>query len=136
MSRMIFVNLPVSDLARAVSFWTGLGMNFDPRFTDEDAACLVLSDSAYVMLLTERFFGTFTDKPVADTRTHAEAILALSAADRDEVDRLVDRALVSGGAPAGRTQDEGFVYTRSFEDPDGHLWEVLFLDPTALEEQV
>lgn len=135
MSRMLFLNLPVADLDRSVEFWTGLGFTFNPQFTDENATCLVISDHACVMLLTEKFFSTFTSREVADATKHTEAITALSAESREEVDRLVDTALASGGAASNPPQDEGFMYARSFADPDGHLWEVLYMDPAALEQQ-
>lgn len=135
MSRMIFVNLPVRDLKRTVGFWTGLGFTFNPQFTDENTTCMVISDHACVMLLTDEFFSTFTTRQVADATEHTEAILALSAESREEVDRLVDTAVTTGGSAANETQDEGYMYGRSFHDPDGHLWEVLYMDPAALEEQ-
>ena len=135
MSRMIFVNLPVRDLKRTVGFWTGLGFTFNPQFTDENTTCMVISDHACVMLLTDEFFSTFTTRQVADATEHTEAILALSAESREEVDRLVDTAVTTGGSAANETQDEGYLYGRSFHDPDGHLWEVLYMDPAALEEQ-
>ena len=135
MSRMIFVNLPVSDLQRSVAFWKGLGFEFNPEFTDDKTACLIVSDHACVMLLTESFFSEFTNKQVADATRQTEAILALSAESREEVDRLADGAIATGGAPSNDTQDEEFMYSRSFEDPDGHLWEVLYMDPAALEQQ-
>ena len=135
MSRMIFVNLPVSDLQRSVGFWKGLDFDFNPQFTDDDTACMVVSDLACVMLLTDQFFSTFTKKAVADAAGSTEAILAISAESRDEVDRLADKALASGGSASNDPQDGGFMYSRSFEDPDGHLWEVLYMDPAALEQQ-
>ncbi|HLN77020.1 MAG TPA: VOC family protein [Nocardioidaceae bacterium] len=135
MSRMIFVNLPVSDLQRSVDFWRGLGFDFNPQFTDDKAACMVVSDLACVMLLSQSFFSTFTKKEVADTATSTEAIMALSSESREEVDRLTDTALASGGSASNDPQDEGFMYSRSFQDPDGHLWEVLYMDPSALEQQ-
>lgn len=135
MSRMIFVNLPVADLQRSIDFWTALGFTFNPQFTDDKASCMVISDDACVMLLSEQFFSSFTTRRVADATQHTEAILALSAESREEVDRLVDTAVATGGSAANDTQDEGFMYGRSFHDPDGHLWEVLYMDPAALEEQ-
>ncbi|HEU4512647.1 MAG TPA: VOC family protein [Nocardioidaceae bacterium] len=135
MGRMIFVNLPVKDLERTVHFWTGLGFTFNPQFTDDEASCMVISDDACVMLLSEKFFSSFTTRQVADATKHTEAILALSAETREEVDRLVDAAVTTGGSVANEAQDEGFMYGRSFHDPDGHLWEVLYMDPAALEEQ-
>lgn len=135
MSRMIFVNLPVSDLRRTVDFWTGLGFAFNPQFTDENATCMVISDHACVMLLTEKFFSTFTSKPVADATRQTETILALSAESREEADALADKAIATGGSAANEPQDEDFMYGRSFQDPDGHLWEVIYMDPAALEQQ-
>jgi uncharacterized protein len=135
MSRMIFVNLPVADLQRSVGFWAGLGFTFNPQFTDDKAACMVVNDDACVMLLTEKFFSTFTTKSVVDASRETGAILALSAESRGEVDRLADRAVSTGGSAAGAPQEEGFMYARSFHDPDGHHWEVLYMDPAALEQQ-
>lgn len=134
MSRMIFLNLAVSDLQRSIDFWTGLGFEFNPQFTDENATCMVISDHACVMLLTEKFFATFTQKALADPRLNTEAITALSAASREEVDQLVDRALATGGSASNPPQEESFMYARSFQDPDGHLWEVVYMDPAALEQ--
>ena len=131
MSRMIFVNLPVQDLNRSVAFFRGLGFTFDERFTDGNATCMVVSDQACVMLLVRPFFATFTTKDVADAAASTEAILALSARSREEVDTLVDRALELGGTVATQPSDEGFMYGRSFYDPDGHAWEVMWMDPAA-----
>ena len=135
MSRMIFVNLPVGDLQRSVDFWKGLGFDFNPQFTDDRAACMVVSDLACVMLLSEGFFSSFTRKAIVDAGEHTEAIMALSSESREEVDRLTDKALASGGSASNDPQDEGYMYSRSFQDPDGHLWEVLYMDPAALEQQ-
>lgn len=135
MSRMIFLNLPVADLQRSIDFWTGLGFTFNPQFTDENATCMVISDDACVMLLTEKFFSTFTSKDIVDTTRYTEAITAISAESREEVDRLADTALATGGSPSSPPQDEGFMYSRAFADPDGHLWEVLYMDPSAIEQQ-
>ena len=132
MSRMIFVNLPVADLGTARAFFTGLGFELNERFSDDKSACLVVNEHACVMLLAEPFFATFTSRAVADTATEVEAILALSAESRDDVDALVDAALATGGGPAGEPADQGFMYGRSFHDPDGHLWEVIWMDPAAV----
>jgi uncharacterized protein len=132
MSTKIFINLPVKDLARSTGFFTELGFSFDSRFTDENAACLVISDDIYAMLLTEPFFRNFTDKDLADTSTTAEAILALEVESRQRVDELAQRALVSGGSPAGEPMEQDGMYERSFQDPDGHLWEVFYLDPALV----
>ena len=134
MSRMIFVNLPVKDLAKSVEFFSRLGFEFNPQFTHENATCMVVSEHACVMLLVEKFFKTFTKKDIADTVTHTEAIFALSAETRDEVDQLVAKAVAAGGQPAGEAQDEDFMYGRSFQDLDGHLWELIWMDPGAIEK--
>lgn len=133
MSRMIFVSLPVSDLTRSVDFFTSLGFAFNGQFTDENATCMVVSEQACVMLLVEKFFSTFTGKDVADAHSTTEAILAVSADSREEVDALVDRALALGGRVAKQPSDEGFMYGRSFYDLDGHTWEVMWMDPTTVE---
>ncbi len=132
----IFVNLPVKDLGRSMDFFTELGFSFDQRFTDEKAACLVIDDNIYAMLLTEPFFRTFTKKEVADASRSTEAILALSVESRQRVDELVDRALTVGGRPSNETDDQGFMYGRSFQDPDGHLWEVFYMDMSALPPEM
>ena len=128
MARLTFVNLPVSDLDRSVAFFSGLGFEFNAQFTDEQATCMVVSDQAFVMLLVEPFFSTFTRKRVADANEQIETILGVSATSRDEVDELVDRALQLGGTAANDPQDEGFMYGRSFYDLDGHAWEVIWMD--------
>ena len=133
-SRKIFVNLPVKDLGRSVEFFTKLGFSFDPRFTDEQAACMIVSDEAFVMLLVENRFKDFTKKQVADSRTHTEAIVALTADGREGVDELADKALEAGGSPANEPIEMDFMYGRSFQDPDGHLWEVFWMNPSALAE--
>lgn len=132
MSRLIFVNLPVADLPRARAFYEAIGTRNDPRFTDETAACMVVSETIHVMLLTHAKFRQFTPKPIADRGT-AEALLCLSAASREEVDAMVGRAAEAGGTadPAPR-QDHGCMYGRSFEDPDGHGWEVMWMDLEAM----
>jgi uncharacterized protein len=134
MTQRIFVNLPVHDLARSKDFFAALGYSFDARFSDEKGAALVISEHIYAMLLTEPFFKTFTQKNVADARTDTEVMLALSARSREEVDELADKALAAGGTPTGPPQDEyDFMYGRSFYDLDGHHWEVVWMDPAALE---
>jgi uncharacterized protein len=130
MSRMIFVNLPVRDLLASVDFFSRLGFEFNQQFSDEQATCMVLSDQACVMLLVRPYFATFTRKVVADAST-TEAILAVSAESREEVDTLVDKALSLGGTAANEPSDEGYMYGRSFHDLDGHAWEVMWMDPHA-----
>jgi predicted lactoylglutathione lyase len=132
-SRKIFVNLPVRDLKKSMSFFSGMGFEFNPQFTDDKAACMVLSEDGYVMLLAEPFFRTFTRKQITDTSTHNEALLALSCESRDEVNGLMDRVLSSGGREAMPPQDHGFMYSRSFYDLDDHHWEVLWMDPKTIQ---
>ncbi len=131
-SRKLFVNLAVRDLNRSKLFFTALGFEFDPRFTDEKAACMVVSDAAYVMLLTEPFFRTFTKREPCDTSTRTEGLFALSCASRAEVDALVRKALAAGGSRAMEPQDQGSMYGASFYDLDGHHWEVFWMDQAAV----
>jgi predicted lactoylglutathione lyase len=128
-STKIFVNLPVKDLTRSIGFFTALGYSVNPQFTDENAGCVVINEHIYTMLLTESFFKNFTKKTIVDATTSTEAILALSAESREEVDTLVERALGAGGQVANEPSDMGFMYSRSFSDLDGHLWEVVYMDP-------
>ena len=131
MSKLIFINLPVVDLPRAMAFYEAVGATNEPRFTDETAACMVFSDTIHVMLLTHDKFRHFSPKPIA-SRDTAEVMIAISADDRAEVDRVVDKAGSSGGkADACAKQDYGWMYNRSFEDPDGHIWEVVWMDVEA-----
>lgn len=134
-SRSIFVNVPVRDVGASIAFFGKLGFAFDERFTDESCACMVVSEQvAYVMLLSEARFADFTSKPVADARTTTEAILCVSADSREAVDELADAALAAGGTVANEPMDHGFMYGRSFDDLDGHLWEVLWMSPQAIEQ--
>jgi predicted lactoylglutathione lyase len=131
MATQIFLNLPVQDLKRSVDFFTALGFTFNPDFTDENATCMVVNDDAYVMLLVEAYFKTFTAKDVASTKGSAEAIIAYSVDSREAVDEAVRTALANGGSASQDPQDYGFMYNHSFQDPDGHLWEVLWMDPAG-----
>ncbi|MFF6904793.1 VOC family protein [Streptomyces sp. NPDC012389] len=133
MAQMIFVNLPVKDLETTRGFFEKLGYAINPQFSDDKTACVVISDTIFVMLLTEPRFKEFTKKDVADASKTTEVILALSADSREKVDELADAALAAGGFPAGETQDLGFMYGRSFQDPDHHIWEVIWMDPAAAE---
>jgi hypothetical protein len=133
-SRLIFVNLPVKDLSASTAFFRTLAFGFDEKFTDESCACMVVSERAYVMLLVESRFADFTTKPIADARTSTEAILCVSAESRNAVDAFADAALGAGGSPAREPQDHGFMYGRSFHDLDGHLWEVMWMSPQAVEQ--
>ena len=132
-SRKLFVNLAVDNLQQSMSFFRNLGFEFDKRFTDEKAACMVVSDEAFVMLLGTAFFKTFTRREIADTSRHTEVLLALSCGSRGEVDEMVRKAIAAGGAPAMDAQDHGFMYVRSFYDIDGHHWEVMWMDPQAIQ---
>ncbi|MFP1627244.1 VOC family protein [Streptomyces sp. 5K101] len=134
MPQMIFVNLPVNDLQTSKAFWSKLGYSFNPQFSDENAACLVISDTIFAMLLTKPRFKDFTKKEIADAAGSTEVILALSAESREKVDELVDAALAAGGSPANEPQDYGFMYGRSFQDPDHHMWEVAWMDMEAAAE--
>ncbi len=134
-ARKIFVNLPVRDLERATTFFAQLGFSFNRQFTDEKAACMVVNDEAYVMLLAERFFKTFTRKKLCDTATHTEGLFALSCGSRAEVDEMVRRAVHAGGAYALDPVDHGFMYGWSFYDVDGHHWEVLWMDPKTIQPE-
>ena len=134
MSRMLIPNLPVKDLDRSVAFFTGLGFTFDARFTDETATAMIVNEQASVMLLTESKFAEFTTRPLADPAQQTAAIMALSAESREDVDTFADTALGLGGSPAKDPMDYGFMYGRSFMDPDGHHWEVFWMDPAALEQ--
>lgn len=127
--RQIFVNLPVKDLPRSMEFFRRLGFDFNPEYTDETAACMVVSDNIYVMLLTERKFAEFTPNPVCDAAKSTEVIVALSAESREDVDRLVAEAIAAGGSTFREPQDHGFMYFHAFQDLDGHIWEVLAMAP-------
>jgi predicted lactoylglutathione lyase len=131
--QMIFVNLPVNDLEASKKFFTELGYSINPQFSDENAASVVISDTIVAMLLTKPFYSTFTKKEIADSTKTSEVLIALSAESREKVDELVDRALALGGSPSGETQDHGFMYGRSFDDLDGHTWEVVWMNPSAIE---
>jgi predicted lactoylglutathione lyase len=129
--RKVFVNLAVRDLKKSMDFFARLGFAYNPKFTDENAACMVLSREGYVMLLSEPFFKTFTKRDVCDTTRQTEALIALSCESREEVDQMVKTALANGGRPAMDPQDHGFMYSSSFYDIDGHHWEVFWMDPSA-----
>ncbi|HEX4932759.1 MAG TPA: VOC family protein [Gemmatimonadaceae bacterium] len=131
--RMIFLNLAVRDLDRAKAFFSALGFTFNPQFTDDIAACMILSEMGYVMLLREPFFQGFMQKALCDTRTHQEALVALSCTSRAEVDELLGKAIAAGGSDTGFVQDHGFMYGRGFHDLDGHHWEIMWMDPSHVQ---
>jgi predicted lactoylglutathione lyase len=130
MSTKIFLNLPVKNVTTAQRFYTGLGYPTNPQFTGENSACIVISEHITAMLLAEPHFKEFTTNEIADTNT-TEVIIALSADSRTAVDELADRALVTGGSEPKPPQDHGFMYVRTFTDPDGHHWELIWMDPAA-----
>jgi len=129
MTRQIYVNLPVRDLKRSVDFFTQLGFTFNAKLTNENAACMVVADDIFVMLLVENFFQTFTDKPVSVAKKSTEVLMGLSCASRAEVDEMVRKALAAGGSAPRKPQDLGFMYEHDFEDPDGHIWEPFCMEP-------
>jgi predicted lactoylglutathione lyase len=134
MPRLIFVNLPVRDLARATAFYEAVGGVKNPLFSDETGTCLVLSETIHAMLLTHEKFRGFTPKPIADARATTEVLIAISADSRAEVDAMLEKGSAAGGrADPGAVQDHGFMYSRSLEDPDGHIWEVMWMDMQAAE---
>jgi len=128
MTRKLYVNLPVKDLDRSVAFFTGLGFAFDPKFTNENAAAMIVNDGTGVMLLRESFFKGFTPKAICDTAVAAEALLAISLESRAEVDDFVARALAAGATEEGEATDHGFMYERGFVDLDGHNWGPFWMD--------
>lgn len=133
--RSIFVNLPVGDLEASKRFFGALGFEFNPQFTDERAACLVIEENIFAMLLTEEFFKTFVNGEIADAHTATETLLALSADSREEVDSLLERALAAGGSEWKPVIEEGPMYSASFQDPDGHVWEIVHMDLSQMPAQ-
>lgn len=130
----IFVNIPTTDLERAKSFYVALGYAINPLFTDDNAACVVLGDNLYFMVVTRDFLGTFTDKQIIDTRTHVGAMIGLSRDSREEVDDILVKGLGAGGGEPRPAQDYGFMYSRDLEDPDGNLLSYFFMEPAASEQ--
>ncbi len=133
MPTMIFVNLPVTDLERAKAFYSALGFGINQQFTDDKAACIVISDTIYAMIVTKDYFSTFSAKNIADTSTSVAAINSLSQDSKADVDAIADKALTSGGIQTNDPQDLGFMYSRSFQDPDGNMWEAVWMNPEHLE---
>jgi predicted lactoylglutathione lyase len=132
-SRKIFVNLPVRDLNKSMAFFSTLGFEFNPKFTDENAACMIISQEAFAMLLTEPFFKTFTRREPCDTTRYTEGLFALSCDSRAVVDEIVKKAIAAGATHAMDPQDHGFMYGWSFYDLDGHHWEIFWMDPKAAQ---
>lgn len=134
MSRKIFVNLPVKNLDQSVDFFSQLGFEFNPAFTDETATCMIVSDDIFVMLLTEDKFKTFTPKAICDATQNTEVLVCLSCDRREEVDSLVSKAVSGGGSTYKDPQDYGFMYAHGFQDLDGHIWELMYMEPGAVPQ--
>ena len=132
MATMIFVNLPVRELTQSMGFFGKLGFTFNPQFTDATAACMVVSESIYAMLLTEAKFQSFTPKPVSDARQSTEVLIALSLDSRQAVEAMVAQAVAAGGRTYAEPNDHGFMYQHGFEDLDGHIWELFYMDASAV----
>jgi predicted lactoylglutathione lyase len=130
MTTKIFLNLPVKDLNKTIEFFSKLEFSFDPQFTDENATCMIVGEDIFVMLLVERFFKTFTKKEICDTAKSTEMIVAVSAESREKVDQMIDNVVGAGGREYREPQDHGWMYQRSFEDIDGHIWEIVYMDET------
>jgi predicted lactoylglutathione lyase len=132
MATKIFVNLPVTDLPRSMKFFTALGFKNNPQFTDDTAACMVISDDIYTMLLTHAKFKDFTPKAIADATKSTEVLVCLSCESRANVEELVKKAVAAGGSTYAEPKDYGFMYQHGFQDPDGHLWELVYMQPGAV----
>ena len=135
MPTQIFVNLPVADLNKSIGFFTKLGFSFNPQFTDENATCMLVGENIFVMLLVKPFFQRFTKKEIADANKTTEAIICLSAESREQVDEMVNKAIAAGGSAPNDKQEESFMYGHGFQDPDGHLWEIMWMDMNAFPKQ-
>lgn len=136
MIRNIFVNLPIRDMDRSQAFFKALGMSFNPRFTNEQGACMVIADNIYAMLLVEPFFQGFTKLPICDARQSTEVLIALSCDSREEVESLIRKAVAAGATTPNEPKDYGFMYQHGFADLDGHQWEVFYMDESAAPEQM
>lgn len=134
MATKIFVNLPVKNLDRSVEFFTKLGFSFNAQFTDETATCMVVSEDIFVMLLTEAKFKEFTPNPICDATKSTEVLVCLSSESREEVDKMISKAVAAGGTTYNEPQDYGFMYSHGFQDLDGHIWETMFMEPSAVNQ--
>jgi predicted lactoylglutathione lyase len=134
MATQIFVNLPVKDLKRSIEFFTGLGYKFNPQFTDENATCMIVGENIFVMLLVESFFKTFTKKELCDATKSTEVLVCLSCESRDKVNEMVGKAVAAGGATPNESKDYGFMYQHGFQDLDGHLWELIYMEPSTAQQ--
>lgn len=134
MATKIFVNLPVKNLDRSVEFFTKLGFSFNAEFTDETATCMVVSEDIFVMLLTEAKFKEFTPNPICDATKSTEVLVCLSSESREEVDKMIGKAVAAGGTTYNEPKDYGFMYGHGFQDLDGHIWETVFMEPSAVNQ--
>ncbi|MBI2355694.1 MAG: VOC family protein [Candidatus Doudnabacteria bacterium] len=135
MAKQMFVNLAVKDLNKSIDFFTKLGFRFNPQFTDENATCMIINDSAFAMLLTEQFMKRFTEKEMVEPKASTEVINAFSVDSREQVDWMIDKVVAAGGRESRPSEDHGWMYGRSFEDLDGHLWEVIYMDMAKLQSK-
>src|SRR5574341_1896680 len=137
MTRQIFVNLPVKDLNKTIEFFTKLGFTFNPQFTDDNATCMIIGENIFAMLLVEKFFKNFIPtKEICDAKKNTEVLVALSAESRKKVDEMIDKAIAAGGSEYRNAEDYGWMYGRSFEDIDGHIWEVFYMDESKMPEEM
>jgi predicted lactoylglutathione lyase len=134
MATKIFVNLPVKDLKSSIEFFTKLGYTFNPQFTDETATCMIISKEIFAMLLTHDKFKSFTPKEVCDATKSTEVLICLSCESREQVDELVSKAVAAGGTTYNKSQDHGFMYAHGYQDLDGHIWELMWMDPGAINQ--
>ena len=134
MTKQIYLNLPVRNLKKTISFFTKLGFTFNPKFTNEKATCMIISKEVYVMLLVEKFFKSFIKKKVCNAKKSTEVIIGLTAESRKKVDEILNKVVKAGGREMGQAKDHGFMYTRSFEDLDGHIWEIFYFDESKFEK--
>ena len=135
MATQIFVNLPVKDLNKAIQFFTKLGFTFNQQFTDGNATCMIVGKDIFVMLLVEKFFKTFIKKEICDATKYTETILALTAESREKVDQMISKVMEAGGKESRELQDHGWMYQRAFQDIDGHLWEIIYMDESAMKKE-
>jgi len=135
MAKQIFVNLPVKDLKKSMDFFTKLGFTFNPQFTDDNAACMIIGENIYSMLLMEKFFKGFTKKEISDAKKTTEVLIAIDAESREEVDELIKKAVDAGGTIYRDPDDHGWMYSHSFADLDGHQWEVLYMDTNKMPNE-
>ncbi|MFA5922698.1 MAG: VOC family protein [Methylococcaceae bacterium] len=134
MATQIFVNLPVKNLNKSIEFFTQLGYTFNPQFTDETTTCMIVSNDIFVMLLTEAKFKIFTPKPICDATLSTEVLICLSCESRTEVDEMVKKAVAAGGTTYNKPQDHGFMYAHGYQDLDGHIWELIYMEPGAINQ--